>query len=127
MRYLLIAVPMSIYSEACKVAQALDNDTGGDKNFAIHRATKDGVTYAIAHSLASDKMPDYLQAFLACPAEYLHDSVGLEYANRFPDLIVPTIEECQAFIDNAVIVADMGLDAGLESLGLVRKILKEKV
>lgn len=123
MRYMLLTVPTSILPVAREIARVLDSDTGGDKNFDCIEATDaDGVVYAVAHALVSNLMPDYLAGFLSATGTMMQLSVAQQYAARFPDLPVPTVKDCDAFIANCLMVADCGLDDGLASLGMTRII-----
>lgn len=121
MRTILIAVPVEIVGIANAIAKAIDYDVGGDRSFdTISAADASGAEYAVTHAYCSDTLPEYLMELANSAPAALHAAVTAQYAARFPDDVIPSIENCGAFLAACKIVADSALDAGLESLGLSR-------
>jgi len=123
MRQALIALPIQYLPSARKVGLAIASDVGGDKSFDTIKATDaKGTEYAVTHFYCSPMWPEYMSGFFASPSSYLHASIEVEYANRFPDRTPPTLAEVDEFLTNAQLVIDCELDGGLESIGLTRII-----
>lgn len=91
-----LTIPESLREIANRIGKAFDPDTGGDHTFDGEAV--DGlisVTIPCVREFA-DAMP-----FFAMSPEALHESVLRDYALRWPELVPPTVAECQAFC-NAV-------------------------
>ncbi len=93
-----ITVPATLYSVACAVARALDPDVGGADSFGPER--EDATEYT---TYATPCVPAFAQQALAMASNpaMLHYAVTADYANRWPDLIPPTLTECEAFCAGA--------------------------
>lgn len=96
---LTLIVPESNLETAKLASQAFDPDVGGYDAFQIIEA--DGrYSYTVD---ASDEYAEAFQAFKLYPELLLH-SIELDFAQRFPDVAVPTLEEVTAFCDAVEIV-----------------------
>lgn len=92
------SIPSSLYQIGRAIARALDPDVGGAENWgpelqgdpptAPDRYTTDFPCTAEFKAQAV--------AMLADPA-LLHAAVAQDYATRWPDLVPPTLAECEAF------------------------------
>ncbi len=94
-----ITVPAALYSVACAVARTLDPDVGGAESFGpeCEDATEYTTTTPCVPAFAAQAL-----AMASNPA-MLHYAVTADYANRWPDLIPPTLTECEAFCAGAVL------------------------
>lgn len=105
---LSITIPAALYDVACAIARALDTDSGGDKSFGPKtRLDENGDEYTPSEYVASGPChPEFAEQAitLAGNAAMLHAVVSADYATRWPDLTPPTLAECQAFCDGAVVV-----------------------
>ena len=116
---LKITIPVSLRDIASRISLALDSDTGGARVFDFcDDSTRDdeGVivepaTLAWTIIQASDPYAQRLTGF-SSTAE-LHDFVVADYATRWPDLEVPTLEEVTAFC-NAVEIINHSAPAVVE-------------
>lgn len=87
-----LTIPEGLRAVANKIGKAFDPDTGGDHTF-----DGDAVDGRITVSVPCEKeFAEAMGAFAASP-EFLFWSVTRDYENRWPDLVPPTLEECQAF------------------------------
>ena len=78
---------------AAAIGRALDSDVGGDKSFTL---SEDGLTISTS-TPCTEAFYLQAQAMLTDPA-MLHYAVSQDYATRWPDLVAPTLAECEAFI-----------------------------
>lgn len=114
---IFVAVPESLLPIAPPIAQAFDPDTGGAKSFDTIRATKDGVTYAICYTPATPETAGGLSYFQAISGA-LYQYVTTDFAARWPDETPPTMEDCEAFRTNIVVVIGTTMDAALDQCGM---------
>jgi len=115
---LTIAVPMSLMPVAAPIAQAFDPLSGGAHSFDILRATdSNGNTWALCHSPATTETAAGLP-FLQANPNYLYGSVMLDFADRWPDEMPPTVEECTAFCEGIKLTTGMSLEESLTEFGL---------
>jgi len=85
---------------AARIGRAMDSDSGGNKSFS---PSEDGLTISTSTS-CTEKFCNDAQYLLANP-QALHAVVGADYAQRWGDLAVPTLAECQAFCAGVVMPA----------------------
>lgn len=96
---LTLIIPESCLNAAKMASKAFDPDVGGYDAFQIIEA--DGrYSYTVE---ASDEYAEAFAAFKVFP-ELLLQSIELDFAQRFPDATVPTLEEVTAFCDAVEIV-----------------------
>ena len=126
MRQILLAIPITYKDIANSIAQVLDSDVGGNKTFDTVTATdSNGAIYAVSQAYCSMRLPDYVQGFLNSPASYMYLTATNEYARRFPDMIPPSLSDCETFISNVLVSVDTDWYSGLEALGLTHVIPAE--
>lgn len=105
MRYsatLTITVPASLYDTACAIARALDPDVGGANSFGPQI---DGAKTYTTSTPCTPEFASQVPLLLADP-EALLALVAADYADRWPDLTAPTLDECNAFCAGVVVVGD---------------------
>lgn len=89
-----LTIPESLREIANRIGKAFDPDTGGDHTFDGEAVDgKITVTFPCVREFA-EAMP-----FFASSPAALHESVLRDYAQRWPDIEAPTLEECEAFCD----------------------------
>ena len=101
-------IPAWLYAIACAIAKALDTDSAGERNYGPATLTDaDGNEYTPEfYSSTVPCTPDFaaqVPVLLANPA-MLHAVVTEAYADRWPDLECPTLEDCEAFCAGAAVV-----------------------
>ncbi len=89
---LIITVPASMSEIAAKIGKALDPDVGGEHSF---HDNGDGTITADTPCVPEFKA--YAEQLMH-DANLLHDEISKAYADRWADLVPPTLEECEAFI-----------------------------
>lgn len=103
-------VPAPLYRIACAIAKALDTDQHGERNYGPEMRQDDaGIDYIPAYYESTVPCtPDFADQALVLIAqpEMLHATVAHAYADRWPDLVPPTLTECQAFCDGVVVVGN---------------------
>lgn len=103
-------VPAPLYRIACAIAKALDNDQNGERNYGPEIRQDDaGIDYIPAYYESTVPCtPDFADQALVLIAqpEMLHATVAQAYADRWPDLVPPTLAECQAFCAGVVVVGN---------------------
>ena len=92
-----LIVPIDQLETAKRVSRTLDPDVGGFNAFE-RRCTKDGVEYAIYSTPVTASFASNAALLLALPDE-LATIVVNDYATRWPDLPVPTMEELTALCE----------------------------
>ena len=77
---------------AAKVGKGFDPDTAGEYSF---HDNGDGTI-----STSTPCTPEFKAQgdYLMTDANALFQALSADYANRWPDLVAPTLAECQAFI-----------------------------
>jgi hypothetical protein len=92
-----ITLPADLAEIASKIGAAMDSDVGGHDSFSL---SADGLTISTtALCTASYKaQADYL---LEHPAD-LFAFVSQDYATRWPDLVPPTLAECEQFCGGVI-------------------------
>lgn len=104
-----LKLPFSLADIAAKVGKALDDDVGGEHNFHRDITGYDGETPIYADTISTSVMvtadfkaqSDYMMEH----PEALFAACAADYATRWPDLVPPTLAECEAFVAG-VVVAD---------------------
>jgi hypothetical protein len=114
---IFVAVPEALLPIAPPIAQAFDPDTGGSKSFDVIRATKEGTTYAICFTPATEQTAGGLSYFKSV-AGALYQYVQEDFATRWPEQICPTLEECEAFRTAIDVVTGMSMQAALAHFGM---------
>jgi hypothetical protein len=89
---LTITLPASLADIAASIARSLDPDTGGYASFA---PSEDGDT--ISCTTPCEPMFKSRAEYMMLHPEALHAAVSADYATRWPDLVAPTLADCQAF------------------------------
>jgi len=86
---LTITIPAALYQSASAIMRALDPDVGGALSFGAFDPEAESYTTG---------MP-CCESCLARAADpvALHEYVVANYATRWPDMAVPTLEDCEAF------------------------------
>lgn len=95
---LTITLPASIADIAASIARSLDPDTGGEFSF---QASEDGSTISCT-TPCEPKFKAQAEYMMLHP-EALHAAVAADYASRWPDLVAPTLADCEAFCGAAVV------------------------
>lgn len=95
---LTLTIPASLYEVACAIGRALDPDIGGDKSFG--QQDPEATTYTTSTPCTAD-FYEKAQYMLSHP-EALHQRCLDDYAARWPELVLPTLEECEAFCAQVV-------------------------
>jgi hypothetical protein len=101
-----VTIPPELLEIGRRITRALDVDLGGyDSWTPIHDTPSDPespiVSY-VADTPCTEEFKAQAEAMLADPA-ILHAAVEMDYEARWPDLVPPTAEECQAFCDGAMV------------------------
>lgn len=89
---LTITLPASLADIAATIARSLDPDTGGEFSFA---PSEDGLT--ISCTTPCEPMFLAQAEYMMLHPEVLFDAVSADYATRWPDLVAPTLADCEAF------------------------------
>lgn len=89
---LTITLPASLAGIAAAIARSLDPDTGGYASFA---PSEDGKT--ISCTTPCEPMFLAQAEYMMLHPEALHAAVSADYAARWPDLVSPTLADCEAF------------------------------
>lgn len=121
---IFVAVPESLLPIALPIAQAFDPDTGGAKSFDTIRATKDGVTYAICYTPATPEIAGGLNYFQTITGA-LYQYVTSDFATRWPEETPPTLEDCEEFRTNIVVVTGTTLNDALDQYSMTLVIPAE--
>ena len=96
---LTITVPADLYDTACAIARALDVDVGGANSWGPQ---VEGATEYTTSTPCTSEFKQQALAMLADPF-LLHDAVEADYDARWPDLVPPSFDECDAFCQGAVV------------------------
>lgn len=91
-----LVVPETYCEIAKRVSRALDPDVGGYEAFKL-KVTKDGNNYLKYSSPCTASFASTAAYLLAVPEELLK-LVQADYALRWPELVVPTLEEISEFV-----------------------------
>lgn len=128
-----IAVPESLCPIAAPIAAAFDPLSGGDKSFDFIRAVDatcvtvdetttctpvpNGTIWAICHSPCTPQTAGALPFLQSVPG-LLHQKVSNDYAIRWPDTEMPTLEQCEAFRSAIRVATGKSLDEALAAMNL---------
>ncbi len=104
-----LKLPLSLADIAAKVGKALDDDVGGEHNFHRDIISFDGETPIYGDTISTSVMvtADFKAQsdYMMLHPEALFAACAADYATRWPELVPPTLEECEAFVAG-VVVAD---------------------
>ena len=89
---LTITLPAELADIAATIARSLDPDTGGYASFA---PSEDGKT--ISCTTPCEPLFKAQSEYMMLHPEALHAAVSADYATRWPDMVAPTLADCQAF------------------------------
>lgn len=89
---LTITLPASLADIAASIARAMDSDVGGEYSFS---PSEDGLT--ISCTTPCEPVFKAQAEYMMLHPEALHAAVSADYATRWPDLIAPSLAECEAF------------------------------
>jgi hypothetical protein len=118
--------PIAQQEVAKRISRSLDPDVGGYEAFQTI-ASADGYLpaanclygtpvresfLALIQSLTDENIP------LANRGAALKQMVDADYANRWPDEVPPTLNECQSFLSKLQVFIDMPWSDALSSSGL---------
>lgn len=96
-----IKLPASLADIAAKVGKALDDDVGGEHNFHRDITGYDGETPIYADTISTSVMctSDFKAQsdYMMLHPEALFAACQADYATRWPELVPPTLEECERF------------------------------
>ena len=95
---LSITLPANLADIASAIGRALDPDQGGSKSFT---PSEDGLTISTS-TPCTEEFYAQAQYMLANP-EALHSAVSADYAARWGELVVPTLDECTTFCTSIII------------------------
>ena len=111
-------IPAPLTEIAAHVGRALDPDTGGAESFGIALSTtgKDPATHYVLDTPCDSEFAQAAPWLL--DANLLHGSICRDYALRWPDVDLPTVEAVTTFCADCVLVADSDLFTVLADNGL---------
>jgi hypothetical protein len=89
---LTITLPAALADIAATIARSLDPDAGGEFSFA---PSEDGLT--ISCTTPCEPMFLAQAEYMMLHPEALHAAVSADYATRWPDIVAPTLADCEAF------------------------------
>lgn len=89
---LTIMLPAELADIAAAIGRALDPDVGGEHSFS---PSEDGLT--ISCTTPCEPVFKSQAEYMMLHPEALHAAVAADYATRWPDLVAPTLAECEAF------------------------------
>ena len=109
---LTIATELAAKPIAAEIARVIGPLPEEEKNFDSIRAGSDEQTptHAVCDVIIRAELAGQVPYMLA-DASVLHAAVTAGYAARFPDLPVPTLADCQAFLDASLIRCEPRDDA----------------
>ena len=90
-----LSVPLELADLAAAIGRAMDQDSGGADSF--HEV--DGVL--TCETLCTEGFYLQAQAMLADPT-LLHYAVTADYAARWPELVAPTLADCELFVSSVI-------------------------
>lgn len=101
-------IPAPLGPIGAAVGRALDPDTGGDKTFVPLDAeyddegtlTKQPTKLWVCACPVEEKLALVIPHLLSTPLA-LRTTIEIDFALRFPDEVVPTLAECEAFCAQA--------------------------
>ena len=101
---LTVLIPTDLVSIANNLARVIGPDAEEDENFSSvfagpNISTK---THVVADMIIRPELAGQIP-YMRASAAVLHGAVAQGYAARFPSLPVPTLADCQQFIDHALI------------------------
>jgi len=120
----VLIVPAHLKNTANQIAAALDPDLGGNKTFSIPLPDVSAPTHWGAYTAAAESFVQTIQAVMSGQVS-LVDAVAADYAQRWPDVIPPTAEQCAAFIDQARVRVNVPWNDVLVELDLLPDDTKE--
>ena len=95
-----------VFRIAADIGRGFDPDSGGDRSFArdIVGWNEGSPIYGDTFSTDTPCEPEFkaMADYLMTDANALYEAMQQKYAERWADLVPPTLEECQLFI-NAII------------------------
>lgn len=111
-------IPAPLTEIAAHVGRALDPDTGGAQSFSIALSAngKTPVTHYALDTLCDSEFAQAAPWLL--DGGLLHGSICRDYALRWPDVDLPTVEAVTTFCADCVLVVDSDLSAVLADAGL---------
>ena len=111
-------IPAPLTEIAAHVGRALDPDTGGAQSFGIALSSTGNAT-ATHYALDTPCNAEFAQAApWLLDAALLHGSICRNYALRWPDVDLPTVDAVESFCDSCVLVVDSDLFSVLADNGL---------
>ena len=115
---LVCIIPAPLNEIAAHVGRALDPDTGGAESFGIALSAT-GEAPATHYALSSPCAADFAQAApWLLDFTLLHGSICRDYALRWPDVDLPTVEAVESFCADCVLVVDSDLSSVLADNGM---------
>lgn len=123
MTYLTLAVPAELAPVANSIAMAFEPDSGIDPSTysAFSTVCKDlliGDDYVAYGTEVADWLADAVFSWKDGNSEALWQAVQTTYADRWPELTAPSLEDCTEFTQQVLISTQYGLIAGLYELGM---------
>jgi len=104
---LKLTIHASLYDVACAIARALDVDSGGANSWGPRNPVDaDGNETTPTHYTTETPCTEgfHTQALaMLQDAAMLHTVVTADYAARWPDLIAPSLAECESFVAGVVL------------------------
>ncbi len=101
-----LKLPFSLADIAAKVGKALDDDVGGEHNFHRDILSFDGENPIYADTISTSVMctADFKAKvdYMMLHPEALFAACAADYATRWPELVPPTLEECEEFVDGII-------------------------
>lgn len=104
---LKLTIPAALYDVACAISRALDPDSGGANSWGPRNppdaeGNPTTPTEYVTETPCTEAFHQQANAMLA-DASLLHAAVSADYASRWPDMTVPTLDECEAFVAGVVL------------------------
>jgi len=94
---LTIRVPAALADLAAAIGRAMDPDVGGEHSF---RDDADNPGMLVCETPCRSEFKAQAMQMLGNPA-LLYHAVTTDYAQRWPDLLPPTLAECEQFVGAA--------------------------
>lgn len=102
-----ITLPASLADIAAKIGKSMDDDIGGERSFSpVVTGTDEAGEPVYGDTIRTSAMCTeafYYQAqYMLAHHEALYQACQADYATRWPDLVPPTLEECEAFCSGVI-------------------------
>lgn len=122
----VLIVPIAQQITAKEISRALDPDVGGYEAYETYLSAdgNEPATHCIYGTPCEQSFFDNVQFLsntevpITTRAGALKQMVDADYAARWPEFTVPTLAECQVFLENVQVFSDTSWDFALQEAGL---------